>query len=129
MASRNRIEVHVVLTTKYRRTALRGLEKDIDASFARAAKGQDWTIVAMGVEDGNHVHVVLRLHPSVAVSDAVARLKQYSTFDLWEKRAASLRPFYWKKKRLLWGSGYFVDSVGRVPREKILAYVRKQQAE
>lgn len=126
MASKNRLEAHVVLTTKYRRPVLTGLEEAIYDSFLKAEFGQQWEILAMGVEDGNHVHLAVRYHPTVALSDIVSRVKQRSTFDLWESHCSFLRKTYWREKRLLWAKGYFADSIGAVPRDKILAYVTKQ---
>jgi len=85
------------------------------------------SIVAMGVETGNHVHLVVRISPSVCVSEVVGRLKQRSTFDLWASHEGVLKKHYWSGKRLLWGGGFFVDSVGRVPRGVVLDYVVKDR--
>lgn len=125
MSSKNRIETHVVLTTKYRRKALFGVEELLKESFQRSCFGQKWDVIASGVEDGNHVHLAIRSHPTIAPSEIIARIKQITTHDLWEKEKEHMKKFYWKKKRLLWGNGYFIDSIGRIPRDKVLDYVSK----
>lgn len=70
-------------------------------------------IVEMGFDPTkpNHVHLVIKIHPKMSISDAAKALKGYSGYKL-------LKEFKWLKRRYFWGSGlwnagFFFDSIGQ----------------
>lgn len=126
MGSKNRLEYHVVLSTKWHRPALAGLEEKLYAALEHAAFGQEFEFVEMGSEKGTHVHLIVRARPTLSVEQIVDRIKQLTTWELWAKERPTLEKYYWDGKRRLWSKGYFVDSLGRVSRDVILDYVRRQ---
>ena len=69
----------------------------------------------------------MKFKPSLSAEQVVRRLKSYSTYRLWEREAAHLKVFYWKR-RVLWAKGYFVGTVGAVSESVVLDYVRNQAA-
>jgi putative transposase len=79
-------------------------------------------IIEMGIEN-DHVHLVIVLRPSVAVSDASHQLKGKSAYELFR---------FEPKFRLrypngdFWSPGKFYRSVGDVDLETVRDYVRKQ---
>lgn len=83
----------------------------------------------MGIEHGNHVHIVIKTPPQFSVSGIVSRLKGYSLKHLWDFEPEHLSTFYWGNTRKLWRGGYYCDTVGRVSKEKILHYVQSQDGE
>jgi putative transposase len=127
MSGMTRIEGHLVLTTKYRRPALVGLEDRVRRELEVAASSIGAQVLEFGSEHGNHVHLVVRLPPAVSVAVLVKTLKSKSTLALWKSNRSSLRKFYWKPRRkFLWSSGYFFSTVGVVSRSTVLDYVAKQ---
>jgi len=50
------LRYHVVLVTKYRKPALRGVEDHVYAAMRHVEAHSSIHIEEMGVEDGNHIH-------------------------------------------------------------------------
>ena len=122
---KNRLRYHVILSTKYRRACLGGIETVVYDVFRGVEAMSDFTIVEMGVDDGNHIHLVIRSKPSLSPSQIVRRLKQLSANALWKQEHSHLSKFYWKK-RVLWSSGYFVSTIGAVSDKTVLQYIKNQ---
>ena len=80
-------------------------------------KRQCRTIRIGGIED--HVHILVDLHPSVALADLVKILKQGSTNWLKENR---IFPMFGG-----WSSGYFAASVGIEGKDKCVEYIKNQE--
>ena len=78
MGSKTRLFYHIVLTTKYRKSALSGIEQQVYSAFREIEKHSSFEILAMGIEHGNHVHMVITSPPQFSVSGIVSRLKGYS---------------------------------------------------
>ena len=111
--AKTRLYYHVVLVTKYRRPALQELESDVERAFRNVDPRGKFRIVEFACDGGDHVHLLLRVRPSVSVSWVVDRLKQESQHELWTSHEGVLQEYYWKRgKRLLWSDGYFCESVG-----------------
>lgn len=126
MGSKTQLTYHLIFVTKYRKPALLGIEERVYAALEHAARGGLFSITEMGVDLGNHVHLVVEAEPTVSVAQIVRRLKQLTTLELWATSRPELSQFYWGKKRRLWNEGYFAGSVGSVSRESVLDYVRRQ---
>lgn len=122
---KNRLRYHVILSTKYRRSCLSGVESVVYDSFRNAEARSDFRVVEMGIDDGDHIHLVIKSKPSLSPEQIVRRLKQLTTHDLWAREASHFKKFYWKKK-VVWSSGYFVSTIGSVSDKVVLDYVRKQ---
>ena len=122
--SKHRLEYHIVLTTKYRKKCLTTIEDKVKESFFRTSDSK-LRVSEVGIVQ-DHVHVVVSVHPSLSVSSVVSRLKQLTTYWLWSVEGESLSNYYWGSKKILWSSGYFAESIGRVSRDTILDYVRGQ---
>ena len=70
----------------------------------------------------DHVHMLVRISPSMSVSSFVGYLKGKSTLMIFE-RHANLKYKY--GNRHFWCRGYYVDTVGR-NKERIAQYIKKQ---
>lgn len=73
----------------------------------------------------HHVHLLVKAKPTAAPNKIVARLKQFSTVDMWKQEEAYMRKFFWKEHNL-WTRGYFCSTIGEVSEEKIRDYIEKQ---
>ena len=108
---------HVIWATCNRR---RTLDRDFDVWFsdfvADASRRIDCDHLAVG-NASDHVHLVLRLSPSVSLADAVRRLKGGSS-HAWNAR---------ERGRLRWQTGYWARSIELEVLARLSAYVRDQR--
>lgn len=129
MGSRTTLIYHVVLTTKYRRKVLLGIEQETYRAFREIEAHSSFKILDMGIEDGNHIHLVIKSSPQYSVSGIVNRLKGWSLYHLWNNSSEHLSSFYRGEKKKLWHGGYDCNTVGKVSQDKILEYVKSQNGE
>jgi putative transposase len=116
MGSFTHLTYHIVFATKYRKPlindALREPLYEYLGGIIRAKKGS--VIEIGGVAD--HVHLLLRLSPTIAVSDVIRELKANSSKWIDEQRQCS---FEWQK-----GFGAFTVSYDKLP--AVAKYIRNQ---
>jgi putative transposase len=116
---RHRLYVHLVWTT-------RGRERLIDHRLARflcrflraMARKERAYILEIGMVQ-THVHLLARLHPTMAVSTLVKRLKGASS-------AMAAKEGLGGKERLYWAKGYSVASVSGRALGSVRGYLRGQ---
>lgn len=121
-----RLTYHIVFVTKYRRKVLSpNILKLVKETLEYASAKHNFSIMAFGSENQDHVHLVLEARPTQSISKLVQLMKQYTRYYAWQKYAPWLRKFYWHKN-LLWSSGYFCSTLGSVSKETVLEYVEKQ---
>ena len=124
--AKTRLYYHVVLVTKYRKPVLTGLEADVEQIFKDMDSQGKFRIVEFACDGGDHVHLLLKVRPSVSIAYVVGRLKQISQRELWTSHSGELKKFYWKKKKhMLWSDGYFCESIGH-DIEIVSRYIREQ---
>ena len=109
--------LHLIFSTKNR---LDLIAPEIEYSLygylggiARAKKSS--IVIVNGIP--NHIHILLKLHPSVALAALVKELKAYSTG--WMKKQG-YQDFSWQ-------NGYGGFSVSRSSLEAVVAYITKQK--
>jgi putative transposase len=74
-----------------------------------------------GEED--HIHVLLRYPPTLALSDLIGALKSKSASAMLDR----VGPVYeGKHSRTFWSSGFFLCSVGGATLEILKAYIENQ---
>jgi len=122
MAAKYNLRYHIVLVTKYRKPALYGIENKVEQALTLLP---DVEIKAIGVENSNHVHLVVAAKPSQNPSTIVARLKQTSHHYLWKHHKKHLSKHFWSGDKL-WSGGYWASTIGDVCAGKVLEYVKKQ---
>ena len=118
------LQVHLVFVTKYRRKvftqgildAMRGIFEDVCRDFQAELVEFD------GAED--HVHLLVRYPPKMAVSKLVNSLKGISSRH-WRRRFPELEKRYWKGR--LWSPSYFAGSCGGAPISLIRQYIEQQK--
>ena len=127
MGSVTNLRYRLILTTKYRRPVLQGIEQSVYDAFREVEKVSDFKIIEMNIEDGNHIHLVLKMSPRYSVSSMVNRIKGITTHLVWEREPKHLSRFYWKGKRALWAGAYFCSTMGDVSHNIVLRYIRNLQ--
>ncbi len=75
--------------------------------------------------DKDHIHLLLCYDTTTCVVDIIKKLKQETTYYLWQKYYNLLIKQYWKKK-IFWSDGYFVCSIGEVSATTIQKYIENQ---
>ena len=117
------LKYHIVWITKYRKPILRGeIGKRVRELIRQTCASLEVYIVK-GHVSKDHVHLLVSVPPSLAVSELVKRLKGRSSRLMLEE-FGELRKTYWG--RHLWARGYFVASSGNVTDEIIAEYIEKQ---
>ena len=108
---------HIVLGTADRRPMIPpGLRKDLYGLFEELVRGSGGIVVGVGGIP-NHVHLFVRLPPSVVVSELVRVLKAEST--RWARKTPG--------RDLEWGEGYGAFSVGQAQAPEVLRLLHHQE--
>ena len=118
------MKYHVVWITKYRKPVLGGAVGRRVRDLIRLICASLDVEIVKGNISRDHVHLLVSVPPTLAVSRLVQRMKGLTSRKLLEENRG-LNKALWG--RHLWGRGYFVASVGNVSEEMIAAYIEKQQ--
>ena len=117
---------HVVWITKYRYPVMTGdvalRARHLIREICRSCEID----IFAGAINRDHVHMLIGIPPSLAVSKAVQMIKGKSSHRLLSEYG-SLRKKYWGQH--LWGRGYWVASSGNVTDEVWKKYIEDQQPE
>jgi putative transposase len=109
---------HVVFSTKHRKPWLREPIRDrLYQYLAGIARNEVGNVIQIGgIED--HVHMLVAIKPSVAVSDAVGKLKALSS--RWIKDTFGQDDFAWQV-------GYSAFGVSESNRAAVVTYIANQE--
>ena len=113
---------HIVFAPKYRRQIIYGkLKQDVASILSTLCKRKGVEIIeAECCRD--HVHMLVRIPPSISVSSFMGYLKGKSSLMIFD-RHANLKYKY--GNRHFWCRGYYVDTVGKNAK-KIEEYIKNQ---
>ncbi len=118
---RHRIFFHVIWTTRDRADSIDAPVATFLVRYCRAvAKQERSAVLAIGLVT-DHLHLVLRCHPTVSIPHLVKRLKGGSA-------VLANREGHARAKRLKWARGYDVESVSPRAVERVIDYVVSQPA-
>ena len=116
---------HLVFVTKYRRDVFTKEILDRTEEIMRdTCKQMDCELLEFGGEH-DHIHMMISIHPKVAVSNLVSKLKGKSSY--------MLRREYWDRiKTMLWGNhfwspSYCIVSCGGASLEVVKQYIENQK--
>ena len=124
-----KLRYHIIFSTKYRRKCLGMISEDLKLSMKRAESLQNkWSIETMEIDKikCDHIHFLIKATPICNIKDIIHKLKQISTYDMWQKYNSWLTKFYWNGKHYLWTRGYFVSTIGDVSEKSLKQYIEKQ---
>ena len=116
---------HIVFIPKYRRKEIYGkLRSDIGQIIRQLCSYKGVEIIeAYAMLD--HIHMLVRIPPKIAVSNFMGYLKGKSSLMIFE-RHANLKYEY--GNRNFWAKGFFVSTVG-LDTKKVQEYIRDQEKE
>ena len=119
MSSHHGILVHVVFSTKYRKPFLRAdWRDDLFAYIGGTIKDHKAVLIKSGgVED--HVHLLIRFHPSFAIASTIQLLKANSSRWVNEEKKLKLK--------FEWQSGYGAFSVSQSMVDSVKTYIANQE--
>jgi putative transposase len=116
--SLSQVIVHGVFSTKHRTSWLDSeLRESLFAYIATLLKSQGHVPIIVGGHD-DHIHMLLGLSRTVAISDTIKHVKVYSS--LWVKQEFEHR------KEFGWQSGYGAFSVAYSSMDSAIAYIANQ---
>ena len=92
--------------------------------FTQIATTADFSFEAME-GDRDHIHGLVKSEPKISPLCIVRKLKQQSTFRLWQRYETDLKPAFWKEPTF-WSDGYFCCTIGNASQETICSYIAGQ---
>ena len=114
---------HIVFAPKYRRKVAYGkMKQDIANILSMLCKRKSVEIVEAEICP-DHVHMLVKIPPSLSVSSFVGYLKGKSTLMIFERHANLKYKF---GNRHFWSEGYYVSTVG-LNEATIKKYIQDQE--
>lgn len=118
-------QYHIIFCPKYRRKAIYGkLRGDIGRFLRRLCEYKGVEIVEANACI-DHVHMLVKIPPKIAVSSFMGYLKGKSALMIFEEHA-NLKYKY--GSRNFWAEGYYVSTVGQ-NKQTIKKYIHEQEIE
>jgi putative transposase len=118
------LKYHVVWITKYRKPVLGGAVGRRVRDLIRLICASLDVEIVKGNISRDHVHMLVSVPPTLAVSRLVQRMKGLTSRKLLQENRG-LNKVFWG--RHLWARGYHVASTGNVTEEMIAHYIENQQ--
>lgn len=119
----HKLQYHIVFVPKYRKRVLRGeVATKTKRLFYQCAEMNEWWIEELEILP-DHVHMLLRLPPNIALSKAVQLLKGGSSRVIRQEHP-ELEEWLWGSA--FWAEGYFAETIGRVHESTIRKYINDQ---
>jgi putative transposase len=117
--------IHLVFVTKYRRDVLTSPMLDsLKNIFDETCKQMDCELLEFGGED-DHTHIMVAVHPKIAVANLVGKLKGKSSYILRKEYTRLLKKKLWGTH--FWSPSYCVVSCSGASLEVVRAYIENQR--
>ena len=117
------IKYHIIWCPKYRKQLPKEVQDNLKTILFTICESRMWEILALEVMP-DHIHIFLKVPPTVSPAGVVKILKGVSAKILFEMHP-SLRDG-WKKGHL-WSPSYYLGSVGHVSQETVKKYIEAQK--
>ena len=118
-----RLMYHLVWIPKYRKRVLNGaVAKRLKEILHECADLERWKIEELNIQP-DHVHLLVRMIPTILVSKMVQLFKGRSSKVIREE-FPYLKEFLWGKN--FWAEGYFAETSGQVNEKQIREYIKNQ---
>ena len=122
-----RLEYHLVLVTKYRKTCItEEMFRYLKAETIRILKLNEVELLEMNYEP-DHVHLLISAPPQVQLSRIINSYKSATSRLVRKRFADHLARYYWKP--YFWNRSYLILSSGGAPIEVIKRYIQNQKGE
>jgi putative transposase len=109
---------------EYRKNLLLRYGGAVKQIFTQIATTADFSFEAMEV-DRDHIQCLVKSEPKISPLSIVRKLKQQSTFRLWQMDETDLKREFWKE-RTFWSDGHFCCTIGNASQETIRSYIASQ---
>lgn len=90
------IAYHIIFVVKYRHPLLKKFGEWMKNTFSVIAEKSSFSISMMEV-DIDHIHIMVLSSPNLSPTQIVRRLKQQSTYLIWQN-FPELQKYFWKEK-------------------------------
>ncbi len=119
MGAYTKLTYHVVFSTKYRRRSIRDeFRERLYEYIGGIIRGQKGRLIEIGgIED--HVHLLVNLSPSLAVSNVIRDMK--ANASKWANELSDI------EHRFEWQKGYSAFTVSYSQIEAVQSYIRNQR--
>jgi len=115
---------HLIFVYKYRKNLLLRYGGAVKQIFTQIATTTEFSFEAIEV-DRDHIHCLVKSEPKISPLSIARKLKQQSTFRLWQMYETDLKQEFWKE-RTFWSDGYFCCTIGHASQESIRSYIASQ---
>lgn len=115
---------HIIFVYKYRKKALLGIENDLKNIIFDIASTSNFKVIEMEC-DKDHIHLLVKSEPNISILSIIRKLKQGTTYQMWQLHEVYLKNYYWKE-RTLWSDGYFCSTIGNISKDITIEYIRNQ---
>lgn len=116
--------VHLVFVTKYRRDVFtEQMLNRVHEIIKETCLQMDCELLEFGGEH-DHVHIMVAVHPKVAVSNLVGKLKGKSSYMIRREYWERVKPMLWGKH--FWSPSYCVVSCGGASLDVVKQYIANQ---
>ena len=118
------LHAHLVFVTKYRHKVFEGyMFPTLQTLFEKVCMDFETQLVEKNGEE-DHVHLLVKYPPKIALSKLINSLKGVSSRKLKLHHPEVANMYF---KSALWSPSYFVSSCGGAPLDVIQEYVRQQR--
>ena len=118
------LHAHLVFVTKYRHAVFAGPHLERLEEIMRDVRADLECQLAELNGEANHVHLLVRFPPKVALSRLVNSLKGVSSRRM-RQELPGLHRHYWRASHL-WPASYFAGSAGGAPLTVLRQYIEQQ---
>ena len=116
---------HLVFVTKYRRNVInKKMLKRMNFLIDETCKQMDCELIEFSGED-DHIHIMINIHPKLAVSNLVGKLKGKTSYFMRKEYWNHIKTFLWRSH--FWSPSYCIVSCGGAPLEIIKQYIENQR--
>jgi len=117
--------VHLIFVTKYRRGVFtKCLLKELEVLFKETCTLMECELIEFNGED-DHVHLLVNVHPKLAIANLVGKLKGLSAYKLNKMHSEYIKKFLWGKH--FWSPSYCAVSCGGASLDTIKQYIENQR--
>jgi len=111
---------HLIWCPKRRKPVLVGnIAEDCQSLIEQKCKQHGWTVLNITIQP-DHVHLFVRVFPTISASDVVKECKRLTSYEL-RKEYTELR-----KLPCMWTRSYLASTAGNVSAETIQEYIDAQ---
>lgn len=115
------ISYHIIWIPKYRKRILNGnLKDDLTLLIQQKCTQLGISLEAYEIMP-DHIHIFIKAHPNISVSDIIKQIKGYTSYNLRKK-------YKWLRKyKSLWTPSYFCETIGLISEQTVRRYIDMQR--